>query len=156
LTDPLIFSKIRNGEAIPFDLLLLADPSRASIDEYLEDSDVFVVKRHNNIQGIIVVNPLNEEEVEIKNVAVKTECQGRGIGSMLINYAVRIAAENHKKVIYIGTANSSIEQLRLYQKLGFEIFAVRENFFTTNYPEPIYENGIQALHMFMLKKELHT
>ena len=92
--------------------------------------------------------------VEIKNVAVKPEFQGQGIGSYLIENVVQIASLNRQKSICIGTANSSLGQLYLYQKLGFDISEIRKNFFIDNYKEPIYENGIQAKHMIMLTKIL--
>jgi ribosomal protein S18 acetylase RimI-like enzyme len=148
----LVFKKIDEKERIPYELLLLADPSITVINEYLKLSDIFVAKQNEKIIGVIVVLPLTAETAEIKNIAVDPEFQGKGIGSFLIEQVVQTALFNNQKNICIGTANSSIGQLYLYQKLGFEI---KRNFFLENYTEPIYENGIQAKHMIVLKRILH-
>jgi ribosomal protein S18 acetylase RimI-like enzyme len=150
----LIFSKLDKGEHIPYDLLLLADPSKSVIDEYLKESEIFTAKQDSVTAGVIVLQPLTAATLEIKNVAVKPELQGRGIGSFLIEHAVEYARTKKQKSISIGTANSSIGQLYLYQKLGFEITGLKRNFFLDNYPEPILENGIQAKHMLVLTIDL--
>ncbi len=97
---------------------------------------------------------LTAETVEIKNVAVKPAFQGQGIGRYLIENVIKIATLEKRKSICIGTANSSIMQLYLYEQLGFEITETIKDFFTINYDKPIYENGVQAKHMLVLTRQL--
>ncbi len=154
-THPTItFLKLTKDTPPPYELLLLADPSKDLVDEYLKQSDVFVARQNGETVGVVVLFPLTAESAEIKNIAVKPELQGQGIGSFLIENVLKAAASSKLRSIVIGTANSSIGQLYLYQKLGFEITEIRKNFFTDAYPEPIYENGLQAKHMIMLTKNL--
>lgn len=148
------FDKL-DKDPIPYELLLLADPSKDLVDEYLKQSDIYTAKQNGKILGVVVLFSLTTETVEIKNVAVKPELQGQGIGSFLIENAVRIAVLNKQKSICIGTANSSVGPLYWYQKLGFEITDIKRHFFTDNYAEPIYENGIQAKHMLVLTRQLN-
>ncbi|MCD6068010.1 MAG: acetyltransferase [Bacteroidetes bacterium] len=150
----LTFTKQDKNEPREYELLLLADPSKDLVDQYLEQSDTFIARQNEETLGIVILLPLTEEIIEIKNIAVKPEFQGQGIGSYLIENAIKVAALKKYKKILIGTANSSIGQLYLYQKLGFEISEIRKNFFTDNYAEPIYENGVQAKHMLILAKQL--
>jgi len=152
----LIFKSIDKSDPLPYELLLLADPAKDLVDEYVKQSDVFIAIQNEETIGVIVLFPLVTEAVEIKNVAVKPEFHGQGIGTYLIENAIKAALLNKQKSICIGTANSSVGQLYLYQKLGFEITEIKRNFFTDNYPEPIYENGIQAKHMIVLTRELET
>ncbi len=149
------FDKLDKDDPIPYELLLLADPSKDLVDEYLKRSDIYTARQNDETLGVIVLFPLTTETVEIKNVAVKPEFQGQGIGSLLMENAVQVALLNKQKSICIGTANSSIGQLYLYQKLGFEITGIKNHFFTDNYAEPIYENGIQAKHMLILTIQLN-
>lgn len=121
------------------------------VDELLRQ----ITLEEKAILGVVVLFPLTTETVEIKNVAVKPELQGQGIGGFLIENAVQLALLNKQKSICIGTANSSIGQLYLYQKLGVEITDIKRHFFTDNYAEPIFENGIQAKHMLMLTRQLN-
>lgn len=147
-------AKLDKDEELPFDLLLLADPSRKMIDSYVKNADVYEARLHDQRVGVIVLYPLNSETIEIKNIAVEAAFQRKGIGTCLIAHAIKLALDNEKKSICIGTANSSIAQLCLYQQLGFDITDIKENFFTHNYPEPIYENGIQAKHLIILTRHL--
>jgi ribosomal protein S18 acetylase RimI-like enzyme len=148
------FTKLGKDDQTPYELLLLADPSKDLVDKYLKQSDTFIARQNEETLGIIVLFPLTEETVEIKNISVKPELQGQGIGSYLIENAIMLAAFKKYKTVIIGTANSSIGQLYLYQKFGFEITEIRKNFFIDNYPEPIYENGLQAKHMLILTRPL--
>lgn len=150
----LAFKKLDKRDQIPYDLLLLADPSKDLVEEYVKLSDVFIAIQNEEILGVIVVFPLTTKAVEIKNLAVKPAFQGKGIGSYLIENAINTAVHNKQKSICIGTANSSVGQLYLYQKHGFEITEIKKDFFINNYPEPIYENGIQAKHMLVLTRQL--
>lgn len=150
----LTFKSLSEGEEIPYSLLLLADPSKEMIDGYLGPSQIYIAEQGGKIVGTMVLQPLGNNLIEIKNIAVLEELQGKGIGKYLIENAIQIAREMKMRYIQIGTANSSIGQLYLYQKMGFEIEGVKRNYFTDNYMEKIYENGIEAKHMIMLVKLL--
>lgn len=76
------------------------------------------------------------------------------IGIILLNYAIEKAKSSGYKKILIGTGNSSINQLYLYQKVGFRITSIKADFFTENYNKPIVENGIECRDMIILTKEL--
>jgi ribosomal protein S18 acetylase RimI-like enzyme len=154
-TENITFDKFDKDNKLLYEFLLLADPSKELVDEYLKQSDIYIARQNDETLGVVVLFPLTIETVEIKNVAVKPELQGQGIGSFLIENAVQVALLNRQKSICIGTANSSVGQLYLYQKLGFEITDIKRHFFTDNYAEPIYENGIQAKHMLLLTRQLN-
>jgi ribosomal protein S18 acetylase RimI-like enzyme len=54
----------------------------------------------------------------------------------------------------VGTGNSSIGQLALYQKCGFRITGIDYNYFIRHYDEPIFENGIPCRDMIRLAIDL--
>ena len=141
-------------EEIPYDLLLIADEAREAIDKYIFSSDVYVLEIENRILAVYALQTLNESEVEIKNIAVDKNYQGKGIGQFLLKDAVNKAREQGYKTMVIGTSNASFKQLYLYQKVGFEIYDIKYNFYIDNYPRPIYENGLLLKHMIVLKKML--
>jgi len=146
--------QLSKDEKIPYDLLLFADETVEAIDKYIFDSDIYVLEQENKIIAVYVLQSINRNEIEIKNIAVVTDYQGQGVGKLLLKDAIYKAKEKGFKTIIIGTGDASIKQLYLYQKEGFEVFDIKKNFFLDNYLEPIYENGIQLKHMIMLKKEL--
>ncbi len=143
-----------NGDELPYDLLLLADPSREIIDSYIRDSRVYVALIGDVRVGVYVLTPLEDKKAEVKNIAVHESWQGRGLGKQLLTDAAIKARDLGFRTLVIGTGNSSVAQLYLYQRSGFEITAIRKDFFIQHYPEPIYENGIQCKHMIMLEKTL--
>ncbi|MGN7991482.1 GNAT family N-acetyltransferase [Chitinophaga sp. 22308] len=142
------------GDELPYDLLLLADPSREIIDSYIRDSRVYVALIGDVRVGVYVLTPLEDKKAEVKNIAVHESWQGRGLGKQLLTDAAIKARDLGFRTLVIGTGNSSVAQLYLYQRSGFEITTIRKDFFIQHYPEPIYENGIQCKHMIMLEKTL--
>lgn len=145
--------KILSVNPIHYELLLLADPSIEKINEYLIDSEIYTAMINNETIGILVIKKIDQSKKEIMNVAVKEEHQNKGLGKKLINFVLNIEKNNGTKVIEIGTSNSSIYQLLLYQKIGFRISSIDRDFFLRNYPEIIIENGITCKDMIKLSIE---
>jgi ribosomal protein S18 acetylase RimI-like enzyme len=150
----MIIRPLSSEETPPFDLLLLADPSVKMVEKYIFASSVYVAIIDIQIVGVLALLPIDETLIEIKNIAVLETHQGKGIGKKLLAFAFSEAKEKGFQDIQIGTANSSIGQLALYQKMGFEMDHIIKSFFTDNYPEPMYENGILVRDMVVLKKAL--
>jgi aminoglycoside 6'-N-acetyltransferase I len=141
-------------EKIPYDLLLLADETVESINKYIFDCEIYVLEQENHIIALYALQVLSKEEVEIKNIAVEKEYQGRGFGKLLLTDATERARARGFRRIIIGTGDISGMPMCFYLKEGFERDAVKKDFFIDNFPQPIYEQGIQLIDMIMLKKEL--
>ncbi|PWA07626.1 GNAT family N-acetyltransferase [Pueribacillus theae] len=146
--------KLNIDEEHPMELLLLADPSKDMVEEYVNRGDCFVAESEQQIVGVYVLLPTRPETVELVNVAVLKKQRGIGIGKQLVMDAIRVAKTKGFKSIEIGTGNSSIGQLALYQKCGFRIIGVDLDFFIKHYPEEIFENGIQCRDMIRLSQDL--
>lgn len=85
--------------------------------------------------GVYVASQISDDSIEIFNIAVAEDMQGMGIGRrMLMDAIERYRSEGCEK-IFIGTGNSSMGQLVLYQKCGFRIEGIIKDFFTDNYEE---------------------
>ncbi|QED47922.1 GNAT family N-acetyltransferase [Cytobacillus dafuensis] len=141
-------------EKPPIDLLLLADPSIEMIEEYIHKGDCYVSEWDGSIQGVFVLLSTRPGIVELVNVAVSKEHQGKGYGKKLVLAAIDIAKSKGYKTIEVGTGNSSIDQLALYQKCGFRMMWIDKDFFIRHYNELIYENGIQCVDMVRLSMDL--
>ncbi|WP_214629234.1 GNAT family N-acetyltransferase [Paenibacillus agaridevorans] len=145
---------LNSNENYPMELLLLADPSRKIVEEYVKRGECFIAETENQIIGTYVLLSTRPETVELVNIAVAEEMHGRGIGKQLVLHAIQTARGKGFKTIEIGTGNSSIGQLALYQKCGFRIVGVDIEFFIRHYIEKIYENGIQCTDMIRLSQDL--
>ena len=150
--------RLHEDNEVPFHLLLLADETVTAICKYLHLSDVFVARDVSSEQvvGAFVLHKLNDEEIEIKNIAVAENFQGQGIGGFLMDTIKQIAREQGVRILWVGTPDSAARQLNFYRKNGFGIAGMRKNFYRENYPEPIYENGIVLSDMVMLRFSLMT
>jgi ribosomal protein S18 acetylase RimI-like enzyme len=146
--------KIYIDEIPPMDLLLLADPSKKLIEEYLNRGDCYVAEIDTQIIGVYILLPTRPSTVELVNIAVSEQHHGKGIGKLLVMDAIKIARTKGFKTIEIGTGNSSIGQLALYQKCGFRIVGVDLDFFLRHYPVEIIEHGIQCRDMIRLSQDL--
>ncbi len=146
--------KLKTSEEIPYSLLLLADETKEAINKYILYSEIFVMENYEEIIALYALKSNNIEQIEIKNIAVKTEFQGKGIGSFLLNDAYERAKTLGFKSLLIDTGDGSSRQLALYQRKGFQKYDVVKNFFVDNYPEAIYENGNQLKDMIMLEKKI--
>ena len=147
--------KIRRiTEEYPLELLILADPSKNIIQQYIERGECYVGEAKEEIVGVFVLLPTRPETVELVNIAIAEKHQGKGFGKALTKEAIIKAKEQGYKVIEVGTGNSSIEQLALYQKCGFRITGVDINFFPIHYEEEIIENGITCVDMIRLTQLL--
>lgn len=153
-SNPIHIRPLTPDAPIPFDLLQLADPSRALIETYLSQGRVYVAKQAAIVVGVYVLVPLSKTSIEIKNIAVDPAYQNQGIGKQLLADATLQAQRQGYSEILIGTGNSSVQQLALYQRQGFTMKKVKWNFFTEQYQTPIMENGILCQHLILLAKNI--
>ena len=138
----------------PESLLYLADPSPTMVARYLSTSFVHIAQQNHETIGLCVLTPLSNTDAEIKNIAVREDRHGQGIGKQLLLHTIDFARARAFKTLHIGTGNSGFAQLRMYQRAGFEMTGIDLDFFTRNYPEPIVEDGIPCKHMVRLSMQL--
>lgn len=146
--------QLSNHENPPMELLLAADPSQKIVDEYLKRGRCFIAESSNQRIGVYVLLPTRPQTIEIVNLAVEARHQGNGTGKRLLRHAIQTAQAMSYTTIEIGTGNSSIGQLALYQKCGFRIVGVDLNFFLRHYEEEIVENGIRCTDMIRLSQDI--
>lgn len=134
------------------DLLLLADEDESTVRGYMNKGKMFEINVGRNRAGVIQI--VEEDGYsEIKNIAVLPEFQGQGIGKKALRFIEKISYDDGAQLMKVGTANSSIKNIAFYQKAGYRLDSITHNFFT-NYKEPIFENGIQAIDLLYFSKEL--
>lgn len=145
---------LKPEEDLPYHLLLLADPSEEMLSRYLGESEILVAISGDEVVGVCVIYPVDELTAEVKNIAVSEDHQKKGIGRGLLEEAAAAARNKGFKFLLIGTGDTGFSQIRLYESAGFKISGIKRNFFTDNYPEPLFENGLQIKDMVLLRKSL--
>lgn len=140
--------EVRPADA-PMELLLLADPSEAKLRAYLPHSKCFVASRDDVVVGACVVQALAAGVHELMSIAVHPSHQQAGHGSALLKWVIEHFRQAGASQLEVGTGSFGY-QLAFYQRHGFRVTAIDRDFFTRNYPEPIFENGIQLFDMLRL------
>lgn len=143
--------QIKDNKKQYLPLLLLADEQEDMIDRYLEMGTMFALD-DGGVKAVCVVAEKGEGVLEIKNLATDPGCQRKGFARKLIDYV----AGNYKDqyhTLLVGTGDSPLT-VPFYEKCGFVRSHILENFFIDNYGHPIFEAGVQLVHMVYLKKEI--
>lgn len=140
--------QITENKKLYIDLLLLADEQEDMIDKYIDSGDMFILD-DNGVKAECIAVKLNENEYELKNIAVNPEFQGQGYGKQLIDF---LFEHYHGKVMYVGTGESLLT-IPFYKKCGFIESHRLKNFFIDNYDHSIFECGKQLVDMVYLKRE---
>lgn len=133
--------------------LLLADEDEAVVRNYMNDGELYVIYCGEHLAGVALLLEQSETTIELKNIAVVQEFQGKGIGKVVIQIISDICQAKGYTQVIVGTANSSLDNIAFYQKAGFRMDKIKKDFFS-NYAEPIYENGIRAIDMIVFSKAL--
>jgi ribosomal protein S18 acetylase RimI-like enzyme len=137
----------------PLDLLLLADPCEAKVTAYLPRSRCFAAYAGTSPVAVCAVMPLSDAAYEIMNIAVEPSRQQQGIGTGLLGHVISVFRKEGACRLEVGTGTFGY-QLAFYQRQGFRVTRIDRNFFLANYPEPIFEDGIQLKDMLRLGLEL--
>jgi N-acetylglutamate synthase-like GNAT family acetyltransferase len=69
--------KLDSSESLPMDLLLLADPSKDLVEEYVKRGQCFIAEDEGQVVGVYVLLPTRPRTVELVNIAVAKEQQGK-------------------------------------------------------------------------------
>ncbi len=141
--------RVVHGKKVPLDLLLIADSSEDSINQYLIGAHCFGAFDESNIVGVCVVNRNLNDCTEIYNISVLPEKQKQGIGTKLLEFVIKKLVDSGEKRIELGTGTFGY-QLMFYQRLGFRVENVWRDHFIDNYDEPIFVDGLQLKDMLRL------
>ncbi len=134
------------------DLLLLGDEEMSMVERYLRRGTMFALF-DDDLRAEAVVTEEGDGDYEIKNIAVRIGYQGMGYGSAMISFIKEYCRNRNGRTLYVGTGENP-DTLRFYESNGFTRSHVIRDFFTDNYPHPIYEKGILLKDMIYLKQDL--
>ena len=126
-------------------LFALADDSPAQIESYLREGRILVARCGNGIIAHLQLVDTDDPAVaEIKNMAVRADTQGRGVGARLVGAALELALARNRRGVVVATATADTGNLRFYQRLGFRFRSVERDAFTpaSGYPAGTSVDGI--------------
>ena len=133
-------------------LLLLADEQESMIELYLDRGTMFLLEIDGVPAAECVVTDEGGGVLELKNIAVLPECQGKGYGRALIDFLCARYAGKYD-VLQAGTGDSPLT-VPFYERCGFVRSHVVRDFFTAHYDHPIVEGGVLLRDMVYLRRPL--
>ena len=143
--------KVETNKKQYLTLLLLADEQENMVDRYLERGAMYVLE-DNGVKAECVVTDEGAGVLELKNIAVEPEFQGRGYGKALVEFLIETYKGKYD-VLQVGTGESSLTIL-FYEACGFQRHHLVKNFFNDHYDHPIYDGGVQLVDMVYLQRKL--
>lgn len=133
-------------------LLLLADEQEDMIDRYLDRGTMLALEDEGIVKGECVVTDEGNGLLEIQNLAVAQDYQGKGYGKQLIEYVVNLY-KNRYKVLQVGTGDSPLT-VPFYEHCGFVQHHIIKNYIVDHYAQPIFEGGKQLIDKVYLSMKL--
>ena len=144
--------KIEDSDPMNFmELLLLADEEIQMIEKYLYRGEMFALY-DDSLKSVCVVTQESGGVCELKNIATDEKWQGKGYGSKLLNHIFSHYKGKYTTML-VGTGDISWI-IEFYQNNGFRLSHRIQNFFTDNYDQPMFEEGVQLVDMVYLSKIL--
>lgn len=156
----LIFQEITEDKKAYLELLLLADEQEDMIDRYLDRGRMFAAYEKGHADkpeeavAVCVVTKEDPSAIEIKNLAVREDMQGKGIGRYMIDRVCSICGKV-RSIVLVGTGESR-ETVGFYEKCGFTYSHRIKDFFIDNYDHPIVEGGVLLRDMVYFRKSLEN
>lgn len=147
-------TELRDNKKQYLELLLLADEQEDMIDRYLEKGKMYILTEENAVKAECVVKDEGGGVLEIKNIAVKPEFQGKGYGKAMISFIEEKYRENFS-ILQAGTGDSPLT-IPFYENCGFSRSHIIKDFFVDNYEKPIFECGVRLRDMVYLRKKLRV
>ena len=142
--------KIENKEDY-IDLLLEADPSRDMIDKYLNDSDVYALKKEDELISIAVILHIDRKTLELKNIVTKENYRNKGYAKTLLKSLCGNYKQKYDRML-VGVAENNIP---FYVKQGFDKYEKTiKNFFIDNYKEEIKDGDLVCTDLIYYSKDL--
>jgi predicted GNAT family N-acyltransferase len=71
-----------------------------------------------NITGCCILSPIDEETARLRQMAVRKDLQGSGVGRAILEYAETAALEHHFKVIMIHARKTAMP---FYERFGYRL-----------------------------------
>ena len=142
--------KIENKEDY-IDLLLEADPSENMIHKYLNDSDVYALKKEDELISIAVILPISRKTLELKNIVTKESYRNKGYAKTLLKSLCGNYKQKYDRML-VGTTENNIP---FYVKQGFDKYEKTiKNFFIDNYDEEIKDGDLICTDLIYYSKNL--
>lgn len=136
------------NEVLP--ILKDADESISKIKDILLNKNNTIYKVYLNEKEFIGVVVMAWDTCEIIYIALNKTFRSKGYGKLIIEQIKNEGKKRNLKYIIVGTGNSSLDNIKFYQKCNFRFESIKKDYFSYINP-PIKEFGIELKDMIIFK-----
>jgi ribosomal protein S18 acetylase RimI-like enzyme len=154
LPDPQKIDVVANIEAL-FELdgkVANASPALLPLKSPKELQD-FLIKDHNSSTyilqdksgrwvGCLSLIDLPDDSLEILNVGVDPDQQGKGYGKHMIAFSEQLASELGKHKVTLVTSKKNNQAVNFYEGIGYAIIGEAENYYNDGEARYIFEKSL--------------
>ncbi len=94
------------------------------------------------IMGYIIFWKI-EDDVQINNIAVHPDARKLGLGEALLRHCLALVRAEGASFVSLEVRVTNAAARRLYEKLGFEVFGIRKDYYT----HPDEDAVVMGLHL---------
>lgn len=134
-------------------LLLDANPDERQVAAHLAHGELHVARKNGIPVGVAIICRTAADTWEIMNCSVSPDCRRQGYGTALVRHALDVIGSKGARYAELGTSNTSPGPMALYRSCGFYVTGTIKNHFTDNYPEPVWDNGVQCIDMIRMRAD---
>src|SRR4051794_40255975 len=127
------------------------------LDSYIDAGRLLVAVQGDEVVGHLqLIETGRPSKAEVKNTAVLSPLQRRGVGRALVAAAIDIARDEGRSTLIVATATADIGNLRFYQRVGFRMSAIKRDAFTeaSGYVPGLHVDGIALRDRLWLDLDL--
>lgn len=95
---------------------------------------IFVLKDQQQILGYVDIW-IMYEQAQISTIGVRQDKQSQGYGQQLLSYVIKLAEQSNVEVMSLEVRQSNQRAIALYQKNGFQIQAIRKDYYQDNHED---------------------
>ena len=121
-----------------YEIELSTNPSPWSFDNFKSSFEVghqgLVCKEEGKVLGFLIFSPI-KPEAHLLSIAVLKTQQSKGIGSLLIKSMSSQCKAMGINQVFLEVRISNEKAIAFYQKFGFEKDAIRDKYYSGDYPE---------------------
>lgn len=127
-----------------------ADENISKIKDILLNKNNTIYKVYLDDKKIIGSVVMDWYICEIIYIALDKEFRYKGYGKLIIDHIKEEGKKRNSEYLIVGTGNSSLNNIKFYQKCNFRFDSIKKDYFSYINP-PIKEFGIELKDMIMFK-----
>lgn len=143
-------SEIRLRKAVAYDAAKLIELQKAAasglyaidteerLRKYAEDGDVFMILKGEEVIGAILYDVEADGSIYLSGIVISAEHQGRGYSKMAMREFLETMGE---RKIHLTVHPENLSAVRLYEGVGFNLIARKENCYGDGQPRLVMERG---------------